>query len=179
MKKNEPETISRQFQTAGEENTMLGYVILFGLFLGASYWILNPLLRQEDRQNGLALKPEDILEELKNQKEGAYAAIRELEFDLSMGKLTEEDFQILKRQYTREAVGYMIEMDRLVASRATSPRTADSVPEQNFEQEVAEMRNLESSGRNYIYCTACGEKAAFENRFCAACGSSLHKNSKE
>ena len=87
---------------------MLGYVILFGLFLGASYWILSPLLRDEDRQNGLAPKPEDVLEELNKQKESAYAAIRELEFDLSMGKLTEEDFQILKQQYTREAVGYIV-----------------------------------------------------------------------
>ena len=158
---------------------MLGYVILFGLFIGASYWIINPLLREEDRQNGLAPKPEDILEELKNRKESAYAAIREMEFDLSMGKLTEEDFQILKRQYTREAVGYMIEMDKLAAPTATSPKTADTVSEQNFEQGVAVMRNPESSGRKYIYCTACGEKAAFESRFCAACGSDLHKRRKE
>lgn len=158
---------------------MLGYVILFGLFLGASYWIINPLLREEDRQNGLTPKPEDILEELNNQKESAYAAIRELEFDLSMGKLTEEDFQILKLQYTREAVGYMIEMDKLVAPTATSPKTTDAVPEQDFEQNVAVICNPESSGRKYAYCTACGEKAAIESRFCAACGSSLHKHRKE
>jgi hypothetical protein len=158
---------------------MLGYVVLFGLFLGASYWIINPLLRQEEHHKGLAPEPEDILEELKNQKESAYAAIRELEFDLNMGKLTEEDFQILKGQYTREAVGYMIEMDKLAAPTATSPETVDAVPEQDIEQNIAAMRNPESSGRKYIYCTACGEKADFESRFCAACGSSLHKQRKE
>jgi hypothetical protein len=158
---------------------MLGYVILFGLFLGASYWIINPLLREEDRQNGLAPKPEDILEDLKNQKESAYAAIREMEFDLSMGKLTEEDFQILKQQYTREAVGYMIEMDKLAAPTAAFPETADTNSGKSFEQDVAVKRNPESSGRKYIYCTACGEKAAFESRFCAACGSSLHKHREE
>ena len=92
---------------------MLGYIILFGLLLGACYWILNPLLQEDARQNGFTPKPEDILVELKNKKDGAYATIRELEFDLSMGKLTEEDFQILKRQYTHEAVGYMKEMDKL------------------------------------------------------------------
>jgi hypothetical protein len=64
------------------------------------------MLQEEVRQNGLKPKQEDILKELKNKKDGAYAAIRELEFDLSMGKLTEEDFQILKRQYSLEAVGY-------------------------------------------------------------------------
>jgi hypothetical protein len=96
-----------------------------------------------------------------------------------MGKLTEEDFQILKQQYTREAVGYMMEMDKLAAPPATSPETADTVPDQNFEQDVAVTGNPETSGRKYIYCAACGEKAAIESRFCAACGSSLHKHRKE
>lgn len=158
---------------------MLGYVILFGLFLGASYWILNPLLRDEDRQNGLAPKPEDVLEELNKQKESAYAAIRELEFDLSMGKLTEEDFQILKQQYTREAVGYMMKMDQLVSPPAASPEMADTGSEPNVEQDAAKLRNPESSGKTYIYCTECGEKAAYENRFCAACGAGLHKHRKK
>ncbi len=57
---------------------MLGYVILFGLLLGACYWIISPLLQEDVRQNGFAPKPEDILEELKNKKDGAYATIREL-----------------------------------------------------------------------------------------------------
>ena len=92
---------------------MLEYVVLFGLLLGACYWIINPLLQGDVRQNGFTPKPKEILEELKNKKDGAYATIRELEFDLSMGKLTEEDFQVLKRQYTQEAIGYMKEMDKL------------------------------------------------------------------
>ena len=92
---------------------MLGYVILFGLLIGACYWIINPLLQEDVRQNGFKQKPKEILEELKDKKDGVYATIRELEFDLSMDKLTEEDFQILKRQYTQEAVGYMKEMDKL------------------------------------------------------------------
>ena len=155
---------------------MLGYVILFGLFLGACYWIINPLLQEHERQNGFRPKPEDILEELKNQKDSAYAAIRELEFDLRMGKLTDEDFQILKQQYTREAVGYMIEMDKLTPPPETFPNSMDEVPEQEIEPGVAVIRNLESTERKYIYCTSCGEKAPVETRFCAACGSNLHKH---
>ena len=158
---------------------MVGYVILFGLLLGAFYWIINPLLEQDDHRDGFTPKPEDILEALKDKKDGAYAAIRELEFDLSMGKLTEEDFQILKQQYTREAVGYMMEMDRLASPPAASPEMADTGSEPNVEQDAAKLRNPESSGKTHIYCTACGEKAAYENRFCAACGSSLHKHRKK
>jgi len=157
---------------------MLGYVILFGLLIGACYWIINPLLQEDVRQNSFTPKPEDILEELKNKKDGAYATIRELEFDLSMGKLTEEDFQILKRQYTQEAVGYMKEMDKLESSQATFSKPMDTVLEEEIEQGVTEIRNHKSTQRKYIYCTSCGEMAEVESRFCAACGSNLDKHHK-
>ncbi len=157
---------------------MLGYVILFGLLIGACYWIINPLLQEDVRQNDFTPKPEDILKELKNKKDGAYAAIRELEFDLSMGKLTEEDFQILKRQYTLEAVGYMKEMDKLELPPATFSKPVDTVFEEENEQGVTAIRTHKSAKRKHIYCTSCGAKAAVESRFCAACGSNLNKRRK-
>ena len=157
---------------------MVGFIFLFGLLLGACYWIINPLLREDVRQNDFTPKPEDILEELKNKKNGAYATIRELEFDLSMGKLAEEDFQILKGQYTREAVGYMKEMDKLESLQATYSKPVDTVLAEDIEPGVEEIRNHESTERKYIYCTSCGEKARGESRFCAACGSNLEKHRK-
>jgi len=154
---------------------MLGYFVLFVLFLGACYWIMHPLLQEGVHQNGLTPKPEDILKELKNKKVGAYAAIRELEFDLSMGKLTEEDFQILKRQYTQKAVGYMKEMDNLESPPAEFSKPVDTVPAEENQQGVTAIRNNKSTKRKHIYCTSCGAEAAVESRFCAACGSNLHK----
>jgi len=157
---------------------MVGFIFLFGLLLGAFYWIISPLLREDDRQNGFTPKPEEILQELKNKKNGAYATIRELEFDLSMGKLTEEDFQILKRQYTQEAFGYMKEIDKLESSQAEYLKSVVTVPEEENEQEVTVIRNHKSAKRKYIYCTSCGEESAVESLFCAACGSNLHKRRK-
>jgi ribosomal protein L37E len=154
---------------------MWGYVVIFGLVIGACYWIINPLLQQDGRQNGFTPKPEDILEKLKNKKDNAYATIRELEFDLSMGKLSEEDFQILKRQYMQEAVGYMKAMDKLKSPPAAISKPVDTNLEEEIEQEDTASRRPESTQRKYIYCTSCGEKAAVERRFCAACGLNLHK----
>ena len=154
---------------------MLGYVVIFGLLIGACYWIINPLLQQDGRQTGFTPKPEDILEELKNKKDNAYATIRELEFDLSMGKLSEEDFQILKRQYIQEAVGYMKAMDNLKSPPAAISKPTDTDLEEEIEQEDTASRTLESTKGNYIYCTSCGRKAAVERRFCAACGLNLHE----
>jgi len=157
---------------------MVGYAILFGLLLGACYWIINPLLEQDDPQNGFTPQPEDILEALKDKKDGAYAAIRELEFDLSMGKLAEEDFQILKRQYTQEAVGYMQEMDQLASRPATLSKPGATDFERDIEQEVAQIRNPASTAGKYIYCTSCGRKAEVESRFCTACGANLDQHRK-
>jgi len=157
---------------------MLEYLILLGLLLGACYWILNPLLQGNGRQKGFIPKPKGILEELKNEKDGAYAAIRELEFDLSLGKLTEEDFQILKRQYTQDAVGYMKEIDKLDSLKTANSKSVNSDLEEEIEQEVTAERSHKSTQRKYIYCTSCGKKAAVESRFCSACGSNLHKLSK-
>ena len=156
---------------------MWGYVVIFGLVIGACYWIINPLLQQDGRQNGFTPKPEDILEKLKNKKDNAYATIRELEFDLSMGKLSEEDFQILKRQYIQEAVGYMKAMDKLKSPPAAISKSMDTDLEEEIEQENTASRTAESTQRKYIYCTSCGAKAAVESRFCAACGLNLHKQS--
>ena len=157
---------------------MLEYVVLFILLIGSCYWIIHPMLQEEVRQNGLKPKQEDILKELKNKKDGAYAAIRELEFDLSMGKLTEEDFQILKRQYVQEAAGYMQEMDKLESSQATVSMLPDTDLEEEIEQNVTAVPTPKSTRKKYIYCTSCGEKAAAESRFCVACGSNLHKHHK-
>jgi len=154
---------------------MLGYVVIFGLLLGAFYWIIHPLLQDAGGQNGFKPKPEDVLEMLSKKKDGAYAAIRELEFDFSMGKLTEEDFQILKGQYLQEAAGYMKELDELESQRAAVSTSADAGPGNETGQGVAATRPPGSSERKFIYCTACGRKAAVADRFCVACGSNLHE----
>ena len=153
---------------------MLGYVFIFGLLIATFYWILHPLLREDDRQNGFTPKPEDILEKLRQKKYGAYAAVRELEFDLSMGKLAEEDFKMLKRQYLQEAAGYMKEMDQLESSKTTVSKITDTNLEEKINKEATAARNHELPKTKYIYCTSCGRKAAAESRFCTACGSNLH-----
>ena len=158
---------------------MLGSVIIFGLLLGACYWITYPLLKENSRRDDFTPKPEDIRENLRKKKEGAYAAIRELEFDLSMGKLTEEDFDMLKRQYLQEAAGYMKQMDKLESQGEAVSMNADTNLEAGTEDAAAVIRTPEALKRKYVYCTSCGRKAAVEDRFCVACGANLKENRGE
>jgi len=158
---------------------MLGYIFIFGMLLGAFYWIIHPLLQEDSRQRHYAPKPEDVLETLRAKKDSDYAAIRELEFDLSMGKLTEEDFKMLKLQYLQEAAGYMKEIDEMESQRETVSQPAVAIIEDETGKDVDPSSLPESPAVKYIYCTSCGRRAAVEDRFCVDCGSNLHEHRGE
>jgi len=152
---------------------MWTYVVIIGFLIGAFTFVLTPLFREEDRRDDLRPKRSDLLEELKTKKEAAYAAIREMEFDYNMGKLTEEDFVILKRQYLEEAADYMKEMDALAeGSDVFSANEGIRAAEENQGEKVA-GRAERPNPENDVYCTSCGKKAAPNNRFCTGCGASL------
>tara|TARA_B100000315_G_scaffold161274_1_gene149709 strand:- start:3018 stop:3341 length:324 start_codon:yes stop_codon:yes gene_type:complete len=47
------------------------------------------------------------------QKEVAYATLKDLDFDYKTGKLSNEDYQALKTQYEKEAIGILEKIDTL------------------------------------------------------------------
>lgn len=71
--------------------------------------------------------------ELDARKRSALSAIVDLEADLSVGKLSEEDFEVLRAQYEAEALRALTELDAL---RAQSDAPADAA----LEEEIAAMR---------------------------------------
>jgi len=150
-------------------------IIIAGLIIGAGCWVIKPLLRAGGHPDGYSPNSDDILEQLNHKKEGAYATIQELEFDLKMGKLSEEDFQILKRQYMQEAAEYLQEIDEIKSSQAKEKKLSDKDIEAEIEQEVTSIRLQKSTSEKYVYCAFCGEKASVEDNFCGGCGAALEK----
>ena len=49
---------------------------------------------------------------LEKERDLAYAAIKEAEFDLQMGKLSQEDYATLRRTYEERAVAALAALDR-------------------------------------------------------------------
>ena len=47
------------------------------------------------------------------QKEVAYTTLKDLDFDFKTGKLSDEDYQELKTQYEKEAIGILEKIDQL------------------------------------------------------------------
>jgi hypothetical protein len=60
------------------------------------------------------------------QKTDAYAAIKEAEFDRQMGKLTDEDYRLLREKYEARALEALAQLDRL-GKRERGKRDAEGV----------------------------------------------------
>lgn len=121
---------------------------------GAVLWlVLEPLLRPQVPRPP-ALEPEDPLETRRGQ---SLAALKELDFDREMGKLSDEDYATLRATYTAEA---------LAALRAEEPAaTAIDDP--------AEALIARARGASGTACADCGPRPEPDARFCSECGGAL------
>jgi hypothetical protein len=114
-----------------------------------------PLVRPGEEDEGGA----ESLSPLERQKIEAYGAIKEAEFDLRMGKLSQADFEALTERYRKQALDAIaaIEQARAPARDAGAPRA------------------LLHTGRRFAFCPDCGQKTSPRANFCGGCGRALQE----
>jgi hypothetical protein len=95
-------------------------------------------------------------ERWERQKLEAYAAIKEVEFDHQMGKLSEADFAAMRDKYAAQALEAIAALD---AASAAPPRQA--------------LKGRRA--RRIAYCPSCGVSLPARANFCPACGRSLQE----
>ncbi len=74
--------------------------------------ITLPFFREEKNEEAaviLGSKKDHLLSE----KESLYSAIKELDFDHEMGKLSDEDYKQLKNEYTEKALAVLKDLDHI------------------------------------------------------------------
>src|SRR5680860_1080212 len=100
----------------------LTIIAMLAVTAGASIYVAWPLLMGNTRpEEYLGTKPEEsMLQRLSTQRDSTYAAMKELEFDLATGNLSEEDFQPLYDRYKRKAVAILKRIDDVTAGRTSS-----------------------------------------------------------
>ncbi len=115
-------------------------VMLTGLF------IAYPFLQK--RQKKMSFAVNHRAEELESRKAQIYAAIKDIDFDFQMGKLSKEDYEQLRSQYKSQAVGLLKQVDQMPGNRkgGADPRTAVK------------------------FCHECGQPLTVSDKFCSACG---------
>lgn len=137
-------------------------------------------------------------EALLRQRDAIYAAIRELDFDFRLGKISEEDYHPQRERLALQGVAILKQLDALspdgdatvegaieaeIARRRrtrTSPSGQKAPARQGglSDAEIeAQIRALRRKGTAVApavsACPRCGAATALEDRFCRNCGAAL------
>ncbi|MBI5652510.1 MAG: zinc ribbon domain-containing protein [Chloroflexi bacterium] len=104
-------------------------------------------------------------ENLVVQRDAAYSAIKDLELDHTMGKLSDADYKSLRAKYESKAVAILQELDSYRASKGARANGDDSI-----ERQVQQMRG---DAAKRARCPKCGTRAQPRDRFCAKCGTAI------
>jgi len=154
------------------------WLVVLALMLAAFALVSWPLLSSAKASQAEEVTASAEWQDMVDQRNAAYQAIKELEFEHELGNLSQQDYQSLREEYRTRAAGILRSLDRLIRSRqaktvATSPeRPAKGVP-QSTAVARAEGGALPQPARPsgpMLPCSACGEVVALGDRFCSNCG---------
>ncbi|MFQ5550300.1 MAG: zinc ribbon domain-containing protein [Gemmatimonadales bacterium] len=143
------------------------FELLIGLALAlvALVLVLEPMLRGHRAQAPVLPQFDwSDLDESDTPKVRALMTLQEVEFDRETGKLSAEDYQLLKSRYSAQAVAAMDAEKR--AEQVTAPG-GDAA-----EELIARVR-LSSGG----YCPLCEATLEMGAVFCSACGCAVNAES--
>ncbi|MDE3087760.1 MAG: zinc ribbon domain-containing protein [Chloroflexota bacterium] len=153
---------------------ILAAIIVIGIIAFIAYPLFTPTRAETEETPG-------ALDGLAAQRDSAYDAIHDLDFDFQMGKLSPADYTALRDKYRARAAIALQEIDALggdgagtdveaqVAQlRAAKRTTADDT----IEREVARLRAAKSASSD-LRCGNCGTPYHAGDAFCAKCGNKL------
>jgi hypothetical protein len=122
------------------------------LAVAAAAYVALPFLRSATADPIARPQSPTTRERWERQKVDAYAAIKEAEFDLRMGKLSDDDFAAQREKYGKQALEAIEALDSAQSTgRAISGRKPGRI----------------------AYCPGCGHTVPPRANFCQACGRSL------
>ena len=148
---------------------MWEYAVILLILVIVGYWVFHPLFRPRRIEAYSTQMREDREKALQQKKEEVYAAIKEMDFDLEMGKISEDDYQELKSQYKAKALEILKEFDNVDGGEDIDAA---------IERDVHRLRKKKRKGgketvRQINFCPHCGKKVAPKNNFCQGCGMKL------
>jgi hypothetical protein len=141
---------------------MLATVVIAVLIIGAVAFVAYPFFVQTRTDEMLAQSSDPLFENLIVQRDATYSAIRELETDHAMSKLSDADYKSLRAKYETKAVSILQELDGYRIPQ-------DSDDDDTIEAQVKAMRGTSQRKQ----CVKCNTRAQSNDRFCAKCGAPL------
>lgn len=113
-----------------------------------------------------------VLESLVVQRDATYSAIKDLEFDHAMSKLSDSDYKLMRSKLEAKAVSILQELDGLVGtSKPPEQAKRAQMSDEEIERRIQQMRG----GAKKVQCAKCGTLGAANDRFCAKCGAPINR----
>lgn len=134
---------------------MSALVLILGVILGVGVaaFVLYPIVRRSDSSaTGADTRGDDLLA----RRDRIYNELRDVDFDLRVGKVTEEDYRDARERLEVEAARVLQALDERLR-----------VVDDQIEREVKRQR------RKRDECPGCGAPVPANARFCAGCGAAL------
>lgn len=130
--------------------------------------------------------------ELRDEKKRVLRAIKELDFDYGVGKLSQADYEGLRANYQMRAISVMrdlddsgklhpdlqAELERKSRGEAPEERAEDAAPEPSAEQAPKEEATDETdaAAASFATCGHCDGKNDLDAKFCKHCGKSQEED---
>lgn len=151
-----------------------GVFLLLAILLSAAalYVVAYPIVPGPRGRRPAVTSAQEQLEELLAQREAAFQALRELNFDHQLGKITEEDFVVFEANLKQHAADVLRALDRW---EAAADADLDDVLEQAVSARRAVLQGLQAEALrgDGASCPACGRQVAADDKFCPSCGAAL------
>ncbi len=156
---------------------VVGITVLVIAYVTAPLWRpRKPLVETDDTP----------LTALIERKDATLRAIKEVEFDYQMGKLSEEDFERDNVRLRHQAIALIRHIEELAPDAgeldtqletliAQQREVSDSASGNGADVAEAETEPEVLLEAEKIFCPTCGALAAPDDNFCATCGAPLRK----
>jgi len=126
-------------------------------------FVVQPLLRNTPGMPQRKSGRRNQLAELQAQRDTLLAAIKDLEFDYEMGKLSEDDYSRMNARFRREAAAILQQIDQT---------NAHTGKRKKLEAELQALRRQKRTNGK-LACAHCGAAVEPQHRFCGHCGQRL------
>ena len=137
------------------------YLAVVLIVVGVALFVAAPLFETAPSARGGIVDLERS--RLEHERALAVQALRELEFDREMRKLSEQDWTELKQQLEARALHAMAALEKLDQEAALRGASAGR-------ERVARITDAAPAVR---FCPACGKPVAAKVNFCGECGAAL------
>ncbi len=138
-------------------------VLFWIIALASVAFIFWPFWRRRVALEGVTNGVSSHLADLLAQRDNLLSAIKDIEFDYEMGKISREDFEQIQEQYRQQAIELFKRID------AAKGR---AIPRKKLETELQMLRQ-QRHGAAAKTCPSCGASAPATHRFCSHCGQRL------